>query len=119
MSRSPTSDTLEALAGILVEAALPLRRAVSDLPSFRTFLHRLGWRVDSLPPQYQKLGERVDAALAALESLHNGTLDVESVLAQAKGLYEALKALSEAPAGVDEAAFLSALRVALFALLGT
>jgi hypothetical protein len=114
---SPPSDTLEALAGILVEATLPLRRAVANLPSFRALLYRLGWRVDSLPPQYQELGQRADAALVALESLRNGTLDVESVLAHAKGLHEAFKALSEAPAGVDGGAFLSELRAALFDLL--
>lgn len=111
------TDTLEALAGILVESAIPLRRAVTDLPSFRTFLHRLGWRVESLPSAYVELGARIDGALGALESLRNGTADVENVLAEAKGLYEALRTISEIPAGVDEAPFLSEVGAALFDLL--
>lgn len=113
------TDTLESLATILVEAVEPLRRAVSDLPSFRAFLHRLGWRVESLPPEYQQLGTQVDNALNSLEALREGTIDVNAVIANVKGLYEAIKAISAAPSGVDEAAFLADLRSSLFDLLVT
>ena len=112
-----TSDTLEALAGLLVEAAMPLRPAVSNLSSFRTFLHRLGWQVESLPPAYEDLGSRVDHAQNALDSLRAGSANVQTVLDEVKGLYEALKTLSEGPAGVDGSAFLSEIGDTLFDLL--
>ena len=61
--------TLQIIAEHLVLAVQPLKDAVADLESFRTFMLRLGWEVESLPQEYVALATHADAALAALEAL--------------------------------------------------
>src|SRR5215475_660879 len=113
------AGTLETIARHLALAVQPLKVAVSDLPSFRTLLYRLGWEVKSLPPEYTALGAKVDAALAAIENLGDNPQpeQILNVFDDVNGLYTALKAVANAPEGVDPAEFLAEIGESLFELL--
>ena len=110
---------LEIIARHLALAIQPLKVAVSDLPSFRTFLYRIGWDVKSLPPEYTALGAKIDATFSAIENLgDNPQLEqILGVLDNVKGLYTAIKGIASAPEGVDPTAFLEDVGESLFELL--
>ena len=111
--------TLHLLAQHLVLALEPLKEAVEDAPSFRTFLYRLGWDVQSLPPEYTALAGKVDAALTTLNSLADDPTPTQifDVLDKVSELYRALQQLSVAPEGVDATEFLSEIGARIFELL--
>src|SRR5262245_38916112 len=111
--------TLHSFARHLVSAMEPLKEAVADLPAFRTFLYRLGWEAQSLPTEYTALAAKVDAAMAALNSLGASPqpAQIYDVLGKVKALYEALKEISAAPEGVDPGEFLSDIGHRVFELL--
>lgn len=115
----PPSSTLHTLARHLVLALRPLKAGVADLPAFRTLLYRLAWNVNSLPPPYTALAERVDAAVTSLEALGDGPSpeEVFALLDQVKALYDAIGALQTAPGGVPAAEFLQEFGRSLFELL--
>ena len=111
--------TLHLLARHLVLALEPLKEAVEDSSSFRTFLYRLGWDVKSLPSEYTVLATKVDAALTALNGLNDDPNpgEIFDVLDKVKDLYKALQAISVAPEGVDAQEFLSEIGLRMFELL--
>src|SRR5262245_23863819 len=115
----PPKGTLELLARHLVLALEPLRVAVADEAGFRTLIGRLAWEVKSLPPEYTALGTKVDAALTALKGLGDNPPPekVFDVLDKVKGVYTALRSITNAPAGVDPAVFLQEVGLGLFDLL--
>jgi len=125
--RAPVSDqesTFALLARHLALAVEPLRRAVDDLDSFRAFLFRLGWEPTELPASFRQLATAVDEALAAAEALGDDPDpdDVRAALGAVRDLYQALDAISQAPAGVaggDAGAFLAELAERLVELLLT
>jgi hypothetical protein len=116
---SADRGTLETIAEQLVLALAPLRNSLSDLESFRAFMWRLGWDVQSLPPSYQNLVAKVDAATTALEALGpNPQLPaVVSVVEKAGDVYRAAKSVADAPVGVDPNAFFAEFGEYLFELL--
>jgi hypothetical protein len=103
--------TLETIVRHLALAVRPLRAAVSDVEAFQRFMYRLGWRVDSLPPDYVRLGTLVEETSSALATLDrsDGTdpAAVLALLTKARATYQAVSGLTQAPAGVDPAAFLA------------
>jgi len=117
MSRS--RDTIRVVVEHLARAVEPLRRAVRDVDSFRTFMLRLGWSVESLPPGYQSLGGLVDEVVTTLQSLDDDGApgNVVDLLTRVRGVYEAIGGIREAPDGVEAAAFLAEIGERLFELL--
>lgn len=113
------SGTLHTLARHLVLALQPLKAAVADLPAFRSFLYRLGWDAQSLPPEYIALTAQVDSALLALDGLGDDPTPAQifDVFNEVKALYTALNGITNAPDGVDAAEFLPEIGRSLFELL--
>jgi hypothetical protein len=118
---SENQGTLERLACHLSLAVKPLREAVSDTDNFMQLMYRLGWEVESLPPEYEKLGAAVGAALQALETLdeERSPEDVLNLLSKAKDVYQEIGNISVAPPGVDAGTFLAEIGERLFELLWT
>lgn len=116
MATEAQTGTLQLLAKHLVLALEPLKEAVADSSSFRTFLYRLGWDVKSLPAQYTALATKVDAALTALNSLGDDPKPEEifDVLDKVKDLYQSLQTINAAPEGVDAQAFLAEIGQRIF-----
>ena len=111
--------TLQALARHLAAATQPLRPALADLDAFRAFLLRLGWDAGSLPQSYVDLGGSVAGVLDAAAALDEDA-DPARVLAALDavgGLYATVRALDEAPAGVEPGPFLAEFASRLFELL--
>jgi hypothetical protein len=114
-----SGNTLEEVGRHLALAVRPLRDAVVDLDSFRVFMFRLGWGVDSLPASFEALGAKVDAVLASLDQLQDPA-EIEQVLElldHLVALTQAVRNLSEAPAGVDGSEFLAEIGERLLELL--
>ena len=112
--------TLETLGKHLVLAVTPLKKAVSDLDSFRQFIYRLGWEATGLPPSYNNLVGKIDSAITTLEALIDNPDPAQAlaILSKIKEVFEALEAINETPGGVvDAAAFLSEIRERLFEIL--
>ena len=118
---SDSRGTLEAIARHLVLALKPLQQGVSSLDEFQHLMARLGWNAQSIPVLYASLATQVDGAIQALETLPDSPSeeDIIQLLGKAKGIYQAVQAISVAPPGVDAGAFLSEIRERLFELLLT
>ncbi len=119
---SEASGTLETIGRHLALAVRPLRTAAADLASFKHFMYRLGWNVQSLPPAYAALASLVDDvanALGAIEAASGAERlsRVLNLLDKISALYQAVKTLGAAPDGVDAAAFLAEVPERLFELL--
>src|SRR5438093_4443836 len=101
-------NTLHLLAEHLTIALQPLGNAVSDLKSFKEFMFKLGWNVDSLPSSFSNLASMVNEAQLDLDSLpENVTIDqIYSLLNKIRRIYSGLKSIT-APNGVESGAFLS------------
>jgi hypothetical protein len=102
-------SSLRAIAGELALAFAPLEDAVRDLASFKVFLSRLGWRVESLPPAFSALGGAARNSIEAINALGNDP-DLEEIGAAFGGLRElvtAIRGLTDAPSGVDPVPFLA------------
>ena len=123
MSADPhPQGILATIAGHLALAMQPLRAAVADLGAFKTFMYRLGWRVQSLPPAYSSLGVRVDEIATSLATFQASPADPDPDLVlglfdKVQALYQAIQGLTEAPVGVDPGAFLAEIGERLFELL--
>ena len=114
--------TLATIARHLALAVRPLSAAVADLASFKTFMYRLGWRVQSLPPSYSALGTLVDEIVTAVKAIEASPdePDPDAILAlldKVRALYQTIHTLADAPTGVDPAAFLAEIGERLFELL--
>lgn len=118
---SENQGTLELVARHLSLAVKPLREAVSDTDNFMQLMYRLGWEVESLPPEYAHLGTAVDAAVQALDALGDepSLEDVLNLLGKARDVYQAIGNISVAPPGVDAGTFLAEIGERLFELLWT
>jgi hypothetical protein len=114
-----SNGTLHTVVRHLVLALQPLKEAAADVSAFRTFLFRLGWNATSLPPEYEALAGRVDAAVTALEALAEDPQPVEilAVLGKVRDVHMALENITTAPDGVDAQAFLAELTRDVFDLL--
>jgi hypothetical protein len=114
--------TLQRIAQHLALAVAPLRDAVSDLESFQAFMLRIGWQVDSLPPQYTALAAAVNTALNRLVGLGDGAEaeEVLGVINAVGDVYRGMDAITSAPGGIPPAEvdnFLDELAGAIFELL--
>ena len=89
------------------------------MESFQTLMLQLGWEVESLPASYTALAQRVAEVSSAVDSLGDAPdlTQVLDLLDKVRGVYVAIQGLSEAPAGVDAASFLSEIGERLFELL--
>ena len=119
---SDSSGTLETIGRHLALAVRPLRFAVADVASFKHFMYRMGWNVQSLPPAYAALASLIDDvvnALTAIEASSGGERlsRALALLEKVSALYQAIKTLGAAPDGVDAAAFLAEVPERLFELL--
>jgi hypothetical protein len=114
-----SSGTLHTIARHLALALQPLKDAVADVSAFRTFLFRLGWNATSLPPEYEGLAGKVDAAIAALEALADDPQpqEIMAVINKVRDVHTALESITTAPDGVDAQAFLADLGRDVFDLL--
>lgn len=116
------NNTLQKIAEHLVLALSPLRDAVTDLESFQAFMHRIGWQIDSLPPEYTALAGRVSDLLTSLDNLSDGA-DLDEILdliRSLSNLYADIKAITNTPGGIsggDVAKFLEELASSVFNLL--
>jgi len=120
MSDQP--GTLETIARHLALAVQPLRDAVADLTAFKRLMYRMGWNVQSLPPAYAALATLADDASTALAAIETSSgaaqlARVLDLLEKVRALYQAIKTLADAPAGVDASAFLAEVPERLFELL--
>ncbi|MFC5830968.1 DUF6603 domain-containing protein [Nonomuraea insulae] len=116
---SGDQGTLGRLAARLVGTVRPLEEAFSDEDAFRVLLLQLGWEADGLPASYLAVADTVAQAVAALERLTDGatTEEIVAVIGKAGDVYRAINALTDAPAGIDPAAFLPELGRRLFEYL--
>jgi len=98
---SDEKGTLQLVAEQMALAVRPLRYAVADADSFRAFMYALGWDVASLPPAYAALATAVDDALAAVDTLGTApdVAQIQALLQKVRAVYDAIGALTVAPAG--------------------
>ena len=77
------------------------------------------WDVKSLPPEYGALAAKVDAAISALDDLGDNPTPAQifDVFDKVNTLYTALKAITNAPEGVNAAEFFHEIGRSLFELL--
>jgi hypothetical protein len=113
------AGTIELIVEQLAIAAQPLKDAVATPDTFRAFILRLGWDAQSLPPAWAALAAKVDDVVTALEALQSAAgIDAAlRALDKVAALYNAIKAISAAPPGVDPVAFLEEIGDRLFELL--
>jgi hypothetical protein len=111
--------TLRRIAAQLAGAMRPLEDAFRDPAAFRQLLLEIGWEVPGLPPSYAAVADQAVQAGEALAALAEdaGIEEAGAVITKAGDVYRALGALTEAPAGLDPAAFLPELGRRLFELL--
>jgi hypothetical protein len=116
---TPDRGTLGTLAHHLVETVRPLADAFADADAFAVLLRQLGWSVTTLPPSYGAVAGKVTQAVNAIDALADGATaeEILAVTAKVGDVYRAIVALTEAPAGIDPAAFLPGLARQLFEYL--
>jgi len=113
--------TLHLLAEHVTLALKPLGDSVSDLRSFKEFMYRLGWNVTSLPTPFKNLGNLINEAQAALDSLpeNPNTSEIFNILVKIKEIYSALTSITEVPLGVNADIFLEEIGTRVFEFLLT
>ncbi len=118
---SEHSSTLATLGRHLTLALRPLSDAVLDKERFRALMYQLGWSPTDLPPSYAALATAIDDATAKLDRLSDSPTpeQIVDLLASVKNAYQAIRAISVAPPGVDAGAFLDEIGERLFELLLT
>ena len=111
--------TLELIAHQLVGAVRPLEEAFSNADTFRVLMLQLGWDAQGLPASYSLVADKTVQATTALDNLQDGASisEVIAVIEKAGAVYNAMKALNEAPAGIDASVFLPELAHRLFEYL--
>ena len=117
--QTDNNSTLGLLAHHLVEAIRPLTDAFANVDAFQALLLQLGWEVPGLPPSYPNVAAKVTQAVNALEALADGATveEILAVVGKAGDVYQAIGALTEAPAGIDPAVFLPELGRRVFEYL--
>lgn len=112
-------STLRVVAEELAFAFEPLRRGFRTLQEFRLLMWRLGWRVESLPSSYAEIASHVDELLAVVTNLGDDPElpDLLNALDPLRDVVGALRALSDAPDGVDPVLFLADIRDGLIEVL--
>jgi hypothetical protein len=99
------NNTICQVADIFVKAVLPLRKALSDTNGFRGLLYRMGWQVEAIPDSYKSLIDKINEAESLLESLiadENAATAIQ-LIKKAGEIVQSIKAISEAPPGIDPA----------------
>jgi hypothetical protein len=114
-----SSGTLAAIAGVLVDAVRPLEDAFRDEEQFRVLMLSLGWDAPGLPPSYLTVADAAAAVVEAFDALPDdaSAADWLGLLSTAGDVYRAIEGLTEAPTGLDPAAFLPELARRLFEYL--
>ena len=97
------NSTICQITDIFVKAALPLRKALSDTDSFKRLLYRMGWQVESIPDSYKSLIDKINEAESLLEALiaDENVATALQLINKAAEIVQSIKAISEAPPGVD------------------
>ena len=115
--------TIEVLARHLISAARPLIEAGSSFGAFKRLMARLGFDATNLPPAYAAVATAVTNALNRIETFPaSPTLEqIIALLADAKGVFEAIQNLASSPppAGADAGAYAAEIGERLFELLLT
>jgi hypothetical protein len=115
--------TIEVLARHLISAARPLVAAGSSFGAFKQLMARLGFDVTDLPPPYAAVATTVTNAVNRIETFPaSPTLEqIIGLLADAKGVFEAIRNLASSPPplGADAAAYAAEIGERLFELLLT
>ncbi|MFD9193556.1 DUF6603 domain-containing protein [Streptomyces phaeochromogenes] len=113
------NGTLGLLAHHLIGAVRPLEDAFTNADAFQSLLQELGWEAPGLPPSYRGVAAKVTQALNALETLADGATveEILAVVGKAGDVYRAIGALTDAPTGIDPAAFLPELGRRVFEYL--
>ena len=118
------NGTLTRIATHFTNAILPLSDIASDPARFKSYLYRLGWRVESLPPEYSALANDVSdlkgrlEALIADESPENIAAAIQSIVK----LVQSVQSINTVPAEIgtlDRDAFLENLKSIFLDLLLT
>jgi uncharacterized protein DUF6603 len=111
--------TLEIIAEHLGIAMQPLAEAVADVDSFVRFMGRIGWNVDSLPPQWGAVANAVRDVVLSVVALREAPSvgNAQQVLQAVRTLSEGVRGINEAPGGVEVAAFLADMHERLLEVL--
>ena len=114
-----SDGSLHALGVMLARAMAPLDEVFRDADTFLVFMHGLGWNAQSLPPSYLDVADKALAAVQALEALPDeaGLSDIVGLIGKAGDVYRAVRGLTDAPAGVDQAELAEELGRSLFEYL--
>jgi hypothetical protein len=117
-------NTLGALAIHFGKIVSPMYDAFSDEISFKSFVYRLGWNAESLPPEYVSvlneiggLKEKLDI-LVADTSIENTVVFITSL----RSVIESVSSLTEAPPGIelpDKDAFIDSMKGIFTSILFT
>ena len=114
-------STLQSIGTALTKALRPLTTAFSDAEQFKGFMLRLGWTPTALPAEYQSLTSLIGAAVDKVDSLGDdpSAADILDLVHKAVAAFNALRAISSAPPGVDAGAFLAEIGERLLEILLT
>jgi hypothetical protein len=104
-------STITKLATYFVNAISPLGNVVSEPELFKSYLYRLGWRVDSLPPEYAGLGTAIRDLREKLESVaeDQDPAKIAALINSITSFVRAIQSINVVPAGIsvlDRDAFL-------------
>ncbi|MBP6794933.1 MAG: hypothetical protein KA143_07765, partial [Saprospiraceae bacterium] len=62
-------STLHQIGKHITLALSPLREAVHDMETFKSFMYRLGWEADNMPPAYQQISTQIENLVNQLKSI--------------------------------------------------
>src|SRR5688572_27212226 len=118
------TGTLTRIATHFTNAILPLGDIASDPALFKSYLYRLGWRVESLPPEYSALANDVSDLKARLESLieDESPANVAAIIESIIRLIQSVQSINTVPPEIgtlDRDAFLENLKSIFFDLFLT
>lgn len=97
-----TTSTLTQLASQFVKAILPLGDILSDIDLFKSYLYRLGWSVESLPPQYSALANDIADLKSELEAViaDEDPAKVAALIESIVTLVRSIQAINVVPPGI-------------------
>lgn len=113
-------STLHQIGKHITLALSPLREAVRDIETFKSFMYRLGWEADDMPPAYQQISTQIENLVNQLKSMGQqpGPDQITGFLSTIRSAYSSLENIQSAPAGVaDVNVFLQEIRIRLFEIL--
>ncbi|MCL4298420.1 MAG: hypothetical protein KJ077_21975 [Anaerolineae bacterium] len=93
-------DTLTILVEEMARLLLPLREAVASPARFVTFMARMGWQVNDIPPPLSNLGSSLDDVFNDLEKVLDGDLDpatIDRLRTSIVDVFKGIRAIASAP----------------------